>query len=118
MLRLITKNRISFLALLQTRLASGYDKEAMTKLSKPGNVGKLDANSPDVGTGMVGSPACGDVFKVQIKVGANGVIEKAVFKVMLCFIMNTFHRLSAVLVLLLHQAMPQKFSMAKSWKTQ
>ena len=62
-------------------MMSNYDKKAMDKLAKPEGVGKLDPKSPDVGTGMVGSPACGDVFKVQIKVNADGVIEKAVFKV-------------------------------------
>ncbi len=83
MLQQVLRSKIFARALpvLGTRLMSNYDKEAMDKLAKPGNVGKLDAKSPDVGTGMVGSPACGDVFKVQIKVNANGVIEKAVFKV-------------------------------------
>ena len=80
MIRIATKTtRILSLA----RLFSDYDPKAMEKLAKPGNVGKLDAKSPDVGTGLVGSPACGDVFKVQIKVNEKGVIEKAVFKVSL-----------------------------------
>ena len=77
------KSWISSLAILCTRMTSNYDQKAMDKLAKPENVGKLDAKSQDVGTGMVGSPACGDVFKVQIKVNAAGVIEKAVFKVRL-----------------------------------
>ena len=82
MLRLIPKS--SFLCSVTSsiiRLASNYDKKAMDGLAKPQNVGKLDAKADDVGTGMVGSPACGDVFKVQIKVNKDGVIEKAVFKV-------------------------------------
>eukprot|EP00826_Nyctotherus_ovalis_P053940 TRINITY_DN703_c0_g3_i4.p1 TRINITY_DN703_c0_g3~~TRINITY_DN703_c0_g3_i4.p1 ORF type:complete len:179 (+),score=61.67 TRINITY_DN703_c0_g3_i4:78-614(+) len=66
------------------RAVSDYDEKAMEKLAKPQNVGKLDAKSPDVGTGLVGSPACGDVFKVQIKVNDKGVIEKAVFKTFGC----------------------------------
>jgi nitrogen fixation NifU-like protein len=49
----------------------------------PRNVGTLDKNSPDVGTGMVGAPACGDVMKLQIKV-ENGVITDAKFKTYGC----------------------------------
>lgn len=75
------------LAGLCRRAMAGYDEEALKKLAKPGNVGKLDSKSPDVGTGMVGSPACGDVFKMQIKVNDKGVIEKVVFKV-LCAVGN------------------------------
>ena len=79
MLRVFTKLRIPTLSVW--RGFTDYDKKAMEKLAKPENVGKLDAKAPDVGTGLVGSPACGDVFKVQIKVNDKGVIEKAVFKV-------------------------------------
>ena len=50
----------------------------------PRNVGSLDKNDPAVGTGMVGAPACGDVMKLQIKVGENGVIEDAKFKTYGC----------------------------------
>lgn len=50
----------------------------------PRNVGSLDKNDEDVGTGLVGAPACGDVMKLQIKVGEDGTIEKAVFKTFGC----------------------------------
>jgi nitrogen fixation NifU-like protein len=48
------------------------------------NVGSFDKNSDDVGTGMVGAPACGDVMKLQIKVNEAGVIEDAKFKTYGC----------------------------------
>src|SRR5260370_14673778 len=48
------------------------------------NIGALDKNSEDVGTGLVGAPACGDVMKLQIKVGADGLIEDAKFKTFGC----------------------------------
>ena len=48
------------------------------------NVGRLDANAKNVGTGMVGAPACGDVMKLQIKVNDSGVIEDAKFKTFGC----------------------------------
>lgn len=50
----------------------------------PRNVGSLDKNDEDVGTGLVGAPACGDVMKLQIKVSDDGTIEKAVFKTFGC----------------------------------
>jgi nitrogen fixation NifU-like protein len=50
----------------------------------PRNVGSFDKNDPTVGTGMVGAPACGDVMKLQIKVGENGIIEDAKFKTYGC----------------------------------
>ena len=51
----------------------------------PRNVGTLNKNDDDVGTGLVGAPACGDVMKLQIKVNdADGTIEKAVFKTFGC----------------------------------
>jgi nitrogen fixation NifU-like protein len=50
----------------------------------PRNVGVLDAASKNVGTGMVGAPACGDVMKLQIQVNDNGVIEDARFKAYGC----------------------------------
>src|SRR5690606_33613571 len=50
----------------------------------PRNVGKLDASDTDVGTGMVGAPACGDVMRLQIKVNKEGVIEDAKFKTYGC----------------------------------
>ena len=50
----------------------------------PQNVGSLDKAANDVGTGQVGAPACGDVMKLQIKVGEDGKIEDAVFKTFGC----------------------------------
>ncbi|MGA5484101.1 Fe-S cluster assembly scaffold IscU, partial [Pseudomonas siliginis] len=50
----------------------------------PRNVGKMNAEDPDVGTGMVGAPACGDVMRLQIKVNDQGVIEDAKFKTYGC----------------------------------
>src|SRR5438874_10763485 len=51
----------------------------------PRNVGSLDKNDPDVGTGMVGAPECGDVMKLQVKVNPeNGLIEDAKFKTFGC----------------------------------
>ena len=50
----------------------------------PRNVGKMNADDPDVGTGMVGAPACGDVMRLQIKVNDEGVIEDAKFKTYGC----------------------------------
>jgi nitrogen fixation NifU-like protein len=50
----------------------------------PRNVGSLDKNDPSVGTGLVGAPACGDVMKLQIRVGADGRIEDAKFKTFGC----------------------------------
>ena len=50
----------------------------------PRNVGSLDKNDPNVGTGMVGAPACGDVMKLMIKVNDSGIIEEAKFKTYGC----------------------------------
>ena len=56
----------------------------MDHYENPRNVGKLNADDEDVGTGMVGAPACGDVMKLQIKVGNEGIIEDAKFKTYGC----------------------------------
>ena len=56
----------------------------MDHYENPRNVGKLNADDEDVGTGMVGAPACGDVMKLQIKVGSEGIIEDAKFKTYGC----------------------------------
>ena len=50
----------------------------------PRNVGNLDKDAKNVGTGMVGAPACGDVMRLQIQVGDNGIIEDARFKTYGC----------------------------------
>ena len=61
-----------------------YSEKVVDHVERPRNVGSLDAADPDVGTGLVGAPACGDVMKLQIKVGAGGVIEEARFKTFGC----------------------------------
>jgi len=61
-----------------------YSEKVLDHYNNPRNVGKLDANDPDVGTGMVGAPACGDVLRLQIKVNADGIIEDAKFKTYGC----------------------------------
>ena len=61
-----------------------YSQEVLDHYENPRNVGKLDASDIDVGTGMVGAPACGDVMKLQIKVNKLGVITDAKFKTYGC----------------------------------
>src|SRR3982075_2547474 len=61
-----------------------YSEKVIEHAENPRNVGTLDTNDPNVGTGLVGAPACGDVMKLQIKVGAGGVIEDAKFKTYGC----------------------------------
>ena len=61
-----------------------YSKAVLDHYNNPRNVGVLDAASKDVGTGMVGAPACGDVMKLQIKVNDKGIIEDARFKTYGC----------------------------------
>ena len=61
-----------------------YHQNVLDHYNNPRNVGAMDKADPAVGTGLVGAPACGDVMKLQIKVGDDGVIEKAVFKTFGC----------------------------------
>lgn len=61
-----------------------YSEKLIDHYEHPRNVGTLDAKSDDVGTGMVGAPACGDVMRLQIKVNNEGVIEDAKFKTYGC----------------------------------
>jgi len=61
-----------------------YSNKVIDHYENPRNVGSFDRNDEAVGTGMVGAPACGDVMKLQIKVGADGVIEDARFKTYGC----------------------------------
>ena len=61
-----------------------YSEKLIDHYEHPRNVGSLDKDAPDVGTGLVGAPACGDVMKLQIKVGADGLIEDAKFKTYGC----------------------------------
>ena len=61
-----------------------YSEKLMDHYEHPRNVGTLDVKDDNVGTGMVGAPACGDVMRLQIKVNDEGVIEDAKFKTYGC----------------------------------
>ena len=61
-----------------------YSDKVLDHYENPRNVGSMDKSSPEVGTGLVGAPACGDVMKLQIKVNNSGVIEDAKFKTYGC----------------------------------
>jgi nitrogen fixation protein NifU and related proteins len=61
-----------------------YSEKLIDHYENPRNVGSLDKNDPEVGTGLVGAPACGDVMKLQIRVNDQGVIEDAKFKTFGC----------------------------------
>jgi nitrogen fixation NifU-like protein len=61
-----------------------YSDKVLDHYSNPRNVGALDKNDPDVGTGIVGAPECGDVMKLQLKIRADGVVEDAKFKTFGC----------------------------------
>ena len=61
-----------------------YSEKVIDHYENPRNVGTLDKDAANVGTGMVGAPACGDVMRLQIQVNAQGVIEDAKFKTYGC----------------------------------
>lgn len=61
-----------------------YSDKVLDHYDNPRNVGNFDDNDDSIGTGMVGAPACGDVMRLQIKVGDDGVIEDARFKTYGC----------------------------------
>jgi nitrogen fixation NifU-like protein len=61
-----------------------YSDKVIDHYENPRNVGTLDKNDEQVGTGLVGAPACGDVMRLQIKVGDDGVIQDAKFKTFGC----------------------------------
>ncbi|KXU35706.1 scaffolding protein [Ventosimonas gracilis] len=61
-----------------------YSEKVIDHYENPRNVGSLPATDPNVGTGMVGAPACGDVMRLQIRVNEQGVIEDARFKTYGC----------------------------------
>src|ERR1700741_1249956 len=62
-----------------------YSEKVLDHYNNPRNVGSMDKNDPNVGTGMVGAPECGDVMKLQLKVNeATGVIDDAKFKTFGC----------------------------------
>ena len=61
-----------------------YSEKVIDHYENPRNVGSMDKDDSNVGTGMVGAPACGDVMKLQLRVGDDGVIEDAKFKTYGC----------------------------------
>ena len=61
-----------------------YNEKVIELNEAPKNVGTLDKNDPNVGTGLVGAPACGDVMRLQLRINDNGVIEDAKFKTFGC----------------------------------
>lgn len=61
-----------------------YTKKVIDHFENPKNVGSMDKTDPDVGTGLSGAPACGDVMKLQIRVDEKGVIQDAKFKTFGC----------------------------------
>src|SRR5947199_3341756 len=66
------------------RTEMAYSEKVLDHYENPRNVGSFTKGDDTVGTGMVGAPACGDVMKLQIKVGADGLIEDAKFKTYGC----------------------------------
>ena len=62
----------------------GYSQKVIDHYENPQNVGSLDKADPQVGTGLVGAPACGDVMKLQLKINDDGIIEDAKFKTFGC----------------------------------
>jgi nitrogen fixation protein NifU and related proteins len=61
-----------------------YSDKVVEHYENPHNVGTLDKNDPNVGTGLVGAPACGDVMRLQLKISDEGVIQDARFKTFGC----------------------------------
>ncbi|MEI6628951.1 MAG: iron-sulfur cluster assembly scaffold protein, partial [Alphaproteobacteria bacterium] len=61
-----------------------YSEKVIEHFENPKNVGKLDKSQKNVGTGLVGAPACGDVMQLQIEVGDDGTIKDAKFKTFGC----------------------------------
>ena len=61
-----------------------YSEKVIEHYENPKNVGTLDKNDPNVGTGLVGAPACGDVMRLQLKISDDGVIQDAKFKTFGC----------------------------------
>ncbi|MCL2179256.1 MAG: Fe-S cluster assembly scaffold IscU [Proteobacteria bacterium] len=61
-----------------------YSEKVLEHFNNPRNVGTLDSADPNVGTGLVGAPACGDVMRLQLKISNTGIIEDARFKTFGC----------------------------------
>jgi Fe-S cluster assembly scaffold IscU len=68
----------------KTPVRSVYSEKVVDHYERPRNIGALDTKDPNVGTGLVGAPACGDVMKLQIRVDDQGNIVEAVFKTFGC----------------------------------
>lgn len=79
----LAKNRIVAVG-AQSINSRGYHEKVLDHYEKPRNVGSFPKNDKDVGTGLVGAPACGDVMKLQIKVDDDGNIIDAKFKTFGC----------------------------------
>jgi nitrogen fixation NifU-like protein len=75
---------IKKITLKKGKVEMSYSEKVLDHYENPRNVGTFDKSDKNVGTGMVGAPACGDVMKLQIKVSENGVIEDAKFKTYGC----------------------------------
>jgi len=69
---------------VRKELTMAYSKEVIDHYENPRNVGSFDKGDSNVGTGLVGAPACGDVMKLQLKIADDGVIEDAKFKTFGC----------------------------------
>merc|ERR1711976_506239 len=82
--RVVVQSTRSSTQAQNSSMQQGYDKKVLDHFEKPRNVGKLDVKKKNVGTGMVGAPACGDVMKLQIEVDDNGKIIDAKFKTFGC----------------------------------
>jgi len=61
-----------------------YSEKVMDHFMKPRNVGTLDENDPDVGTGTIGSPVCGDVMRIQMRITGEGIIDEVRFTTFGC----------------------------------
>src|SRR3954453_18603449 len=61
-----------------------YSEKVIEHYENPRNVGSFDKDAPNVGTGLVGAPACGDVMRLQLKIGDDGIIQDAKFKTFGC----------------------------------
>ncbi len=76
--------RMSRLLTSHLTIRRTYDEKVIEYFENPPNVGSLDKNNKNVGTGIVGSVACGDLLKFQVEVGEDGKINNAVFKAFGC----------------------------------
>ena len=76
--------RVSPAAVVRPALARGYHQKVIDHYERPKNVGSMPKTDADVGTGLVGAPACGDVMKLQIRVSDDGIISDVKFKTFGC----------------------------------